>query len=122
MDCEVFLVSRMHEEWLHRRDNDLAVTLGQAETGRVITAASSIMILVFASFVFGGERVIKLFGLGLAFAVLVDAFVVRTVLVPALMHLLGRWNWWLPRGLDRVLPHASVEAPEAPREPVAVPD
>ncbi|OHV37738.1 MULTISPECIES: MMPL family transporter [Pseudofrankia] len=109
MDYEVFLVSRMHEEWSARRDNRLAVSLGQAETGRVISAAGAIMTLVFASFVLGDERVLKLFGLGLAMAVLIDAFVIRTVLVPALMHIFGKANWWLPRALDRRLPHLSVE-------------
>ncbi len=112
MDYEVFLVSRIHEEWLVRRDNRIAVSLGQAETGRVITAAGAIMTLVFASFVLGDDRVIKLFGLGLAVAVLIDAFVVRALLVPALMHLFGKANWWLPSWLDRVLPRVSVEAAE----------
>ncbi len=112
MDYEVFLVSRMHEEWLARRDNRIAVSLGQAETGRVITAAGAIMTLVFVSFVLGDERVIKMFGLGLALAVLIDAFVIRTVLVPALMHLCGTGNWWLPSWLDRVLPRVSVEPAE----------
>jgi RND superfamily putative drug exporter len=109
MDYEVFLVSRIHEEWLVRRDNRIAVSLGQAETGRVITAAGAIMTLVFASFTLADDRVIKLFGLGLAVAVLIDAFVVRALLVPALMHLFGPANWWLPRWLDRVLPSMSVE-------------
>jgi RND superfamily putative drug exporter len=110
MDYEVFLVSRMHEEWLLKRDNRLAVTLGQAETGRVITAAATIMILVFASFVFGGSIVIKQFGIGLAGAIIIDAFIIRTVLVPALMHLIGKANWWLPGWLDRIIPHLNVEA------------
>ena len=96
MDYEVFLVSRIHEEWVARRDNDVAVTLGQAATGRVITAAASIMILVFASFALGDSIVIKQFGIGLAAAILIDAFIVRTVLVPALMHMFGPANWWLP--------------------------
>ncbi|ABW15071.1 MMPL domain protein [Parafrankia sp. EAN1pec] len=112
MDYEVFLVSRMHEEWTARRDNRIAVSLGQAETGRVISAAGAIMTLVFASFILGDDRVIKLFGLGLALAILLDAFVIRTILVPALMHLFGRANWWLPKGLDRVLPRVSVESAE----------
>jgi RND superfamily putative drug exporter len=109
MDYQVFLVSRMHEEWVHRRDNASAVRVGQADTGRVITAAATIMILVFGSFVLGGERIIAEFGVGLASAVALDAFVLRTVLVPALMHLLGDRNWWLPRRLDRALPHVSVD-------------
>ena len=112
MDYEVFLVSRMHEEWVLTGDNQKAVTRGQAETGRVITAAALIMVLVFASFVLGGSIIIKQFGVGLAGAIIIDAFVVRTLLVPALMHLLGRANWWLPASLDRVLPHVAVDAPD----------
>ncbi len=114
MDYQVFLVSRMHEEWVRTHDNRQAVTIGQRETGRVITAAALIMASVFLSFVFGGERVIKLFGLGLGGGVLLDAFVVRTLLVPSLMHLLGRANWYLPRWLDRVLPHLSIDPDEVP--------
>jgi putative drug exporter of the RND superfamily len=121
MDYQVFLVSRMHEEWVHSHDNKRAVRIGQAETGRVITAAATIMICVFVSFVFGGQRVIAEFGIGLASAVAIDAFVLRTVLVPALMHLFGRANWWLPGWLDRALPHMSVEpADEEAVEPVPV--
>jgi RND superfamily putative drug exporter len=113
MDYQVFLVSRMHEEWIHTDDNQRAVTVGQAETGRVITAAASIMIVVFMAFVFAGQRVIGEFGLGLSGAVLLDAFVLRTVLVPAIMHGLGRSNWYLPGWLDRVLPHLSIDPPDA---------
>ena len=109
MDYEVFLVSRMHEEWVRTGDNEQAVTRGQAETGRVITAAALIMILVFVSFIFGGEIVIKEAGLGFAAAIFIDAFVIRTVLVPAVMHVLGPANWWLPRWLDRILPRVHVE-------------
>ncbi|SNQ46440.1 putative RND superfamily drug exporter [Frankia canadensis] len=112
MDYEVFLVSRMHEEWTARRDNQLAVSLGQAETGRVISAAGGIMTLVFASFILGDDRVIKLMGLGLASAIVIDAFIIRTVLVPSLMHVFGRANWWVPSWLDRILPRISVEAAE----------
>jgi RND superfamily putative drug exporter len=128
MDYQVFLVSRMHEEWVHTKDNPRAVTVGQATTGQVITAAATIMICVFMAFVFGGSRTIAEFGVGLASAVLLDAFILRTVLVPALMHLLGRANWWLPGGIDRRLPHLSVEpadqetpnpAPRQPLHPVA---
>ncbi len=113
MDYQVFLVSRIHEEWSHTHDNDQAVRVGQADTGRVITSAAMIMVLVFGSFLLQGQRVISEFGIGLAGAVLLDAFVLRTVLVPALMHLFGTANWWLPRGLDRVLPHVSVDPSEA---------
>jgi RND superfamily putative drug exporter len=113
----------MHEDWLQSGDNHDAVTRGQAETGQVITAAATIMVLVFASFVFGGERIIKEFGVGLATAILIDALLVRTVLVPSAMHLFGPSNWWLPRWLDRILPRISVEGPEAERkEPGAVVD
>ena len=109
MDYQVFLVSRMHEEWVHTGDNRLSVSRGQATTGKVITAAAAIMICVFLSFAFGAQRVIAEFGIGLASAVLLDAFVLRTVLVPAMMHIFGKANWWLPRWLDRRLPHLSVD-------------
>ncbi len=114
MDYQVFLVSRMHEEWVRTRDNSRAVRVGQADTGRVITAAGTIMIMVFLSFVLGGQRVIAEFGLGLSAAVLLDAFVIRSVLVPAIMHSLGQANWWLPGWLDRILPHLSIEPGEDP--------
>lgn len=112
MDYEVFLISRMHEDWLLKRDNHLAVTLGQAETGRVITAAAAIMILVFGSFVSGGSVIIKQFGIGLATAIVIDAFIIRTVLVPSLMHVFGDANWWLPRWLSRLIPRLHVESGE----------
>ncbi len=112
MDYQVFLVSRMHEEWVHTHHNRRAVTVGQASTGRVITAAATIMMCVFLAFVFGGQRVVAEFGIGLSVAVFIDAFILRTVLVPALMHMFGRSNWWLPRWVDRWLPHLSVEPAE----------
>jgi RND superfamily putative drug exporter len=112
MDYQVFLVSRMHEEWARTHDNRHSVRIGQAATGRVITAAATIMILVFSSFLLAGQRVIAEFGIGLASAVFLDAFILRTVLVPAAMHLIGKRNWWLPRGLDRALPHVAVEGVE----------
>jgi putative drug exporter of the RND superfamily len=118
MDYQVFLVSRMHEEWVHTHDNLHSVITGQAATGRVITAAAAIMICVFAAFVFGGQRVIAEFGIGLAVAVFLDAFILRTFLVPSLMHLFGRANWWLPRWIDRHLPHLSVEPTEDAEEQV----
>jgi RND superfamily putative drug exporter len=124
MDYEVFLVSRMHEEWVTSRDNRRAVTKGQAETGRVITAAGLIMILVFLSFsLINNSLVIQEFGIGFAVAIAIDAFIVRTVLVPSLMHVLGRRNWWLPRWIDRWLPTLHIEAadvvaPVDEREPV----
>ncbi|MGV9284442.1 MMPL family transporter [Streptomyces sp. NPDC003730] len=112
MDYQVFLVSRMYEEWLETGDNRRAVRVGLAETGRVINSAAVIMISVFLAFVLSGDRVIAMFGIALAAAVALDAFVLRTLLVPALMHLLGRANWWLPRRLDAVLPRISIEPPE----------
>ncbi|MEV8596809.1 MMPL family transporter [Streptomyces sp. NPDC052012] len=112
MDYQVFLVSRMYEEWLETGDNRRAVRIGLAETSRVINSAAVIMISVFLAFVLSGDRVIAMFGIALAAAVALDAFVLRTLLVPALMHLLGGANWWLPRSLDRILPRISVEPPE----------
>ncbi len=115
-DYEVFLVSRMHEEWTLSGDNRRAVIRGQAETGRVITAASLIMILVFGAFIFGGQMAIMQVGLGFAAAIFVDAYIIRTVLVPSVMHMLGRPNWWLPAWLDRLVPRLHVE----PAEPTPV--
>jgi RND superfamily putative drug exporter len=114
MDYQVFLVSRMYEEWLHTHDNKRAVIVGQAETGSIITAAALIMIAVFGGFVLGDERAIKIFGIGLATAVFLDAFLLRTILVPSLMHVLGDRNWYLPKWLDRVTPKVSFEPPDAP--------
>ena len=114
MDYQVFLVSRMHEEWVHTKDNRRAVRVGQAETGRVITAAATIMISVFLCFLLLGERQVGEFGIGLAAAVALDAFVLRMLLVPSLMQMLGRANWWLPSWLDRILPHLSVEGDGTP--------
>jgi RND superfamily putative drug exporter len=111
MDYEVFLVSRIHEEWLRRRDPSEAVVAGIASTGRVITAAATIMIAVFLSFVFGADRAIKLFGLSLASAVFLDAFVIRSLLLPAVLELLGRRTWLLPRWLSRRLPRVAIEVP-----------
>ncbi|MGW4164271.1 MMPL family transporter [Streptomyces sp. NPDC004788] len=112
MDYQVFLVSRMYEEWLETGDNRRAVRVGLAETSRVINSAAVIMISVFLAFVLSGDRVVAMFGIGLAAAVALDAFVLRTLLVPALMHMLGGANWWLPRWLDRRLPRISIEPPE----------
>jgi RND superfamily putative drug exporter len=114
MDYQVFLVTRMHEEWLKTGDNRMAVRNGLAATGKTITAAALIMILVFGSFIFGGERVIKEFGLGLAAGILIDAVVIRMAIVPALMLLIGKSNWWFPRWLDRSLPHIGFEEVEGP--------
>ena len=110
MDYEIFLLSRIREEYVVSRDNALAVANGLATTARVITAAAAIMITVFLSFVFGfDERAIKLFGMGLAVAIFVDATIVRMVLVPATMELLGDANWWFPKWLDRIVPKISIE-------------
>src|SRR6202044_3899256 len=118
MDYEVFTVSRMQEEW---RDlpqsgtagqrNHLAVTLGQAKSSRIIIAAAGIMILVFGSFLLGGHRLLQEFGFGLAFAVLVDALVIRSLLLPAVMHLIGPANWALPNWIGRVLPRLDIDSP-----------
>jgi RND superfamily putative drug exporter len=118
MDYEVFLVSRIHEEWVKTGDNKQAVTRGQAETGRVITAAALIMILVFLSFsLINNSLVIQEFGIGFAAAIVIDAFVVRTVLVPSVMHVLGPRNWWLPSWMDRILPTVHIESDDL-AEPV----
>ncbi|MBI5948160.1 MAG: MMPL family transporter [Chloroflexi bacterium] len=110
MDYEVFLLSRIREEFDRTGDNGLAVADGLAATGRVITAAALIMVLVFSSFILSDNRALKLMGLGLSVAVFVDATLVRMVLVPATMELLGKRNWWLPAWLGRVLPVIHVEA------------
>jgi RND superfamily putative drug exporter len=114
MDYEVFMLSRIREEYDRTGDSSTSVADGLASTARVITAAAAIMVVVFGSFVFEDIREIKVFGLGLALAVLLDATLVRMVLVPATMALLGDRNWWMPRWLDRVIPSVSVDAP-APR-------
>jgi len=109
MDYEVFLLSRVKEEYDRTGDNELAVADGLAKTARVITAAAAIMVFVFGSFVLDSTRSIKMFGFGLAVAVLLDATIVRMLLVPATMELLGERNWWLPRWLGRLLPRIDVE-------------
>jgi RND superfamily putative drug exporter len=115
MDYEVFLLSRMREEFVRTGDNHIAVADGLAATARVITAAALIMVCVFGAFVLGNDRQLKLFGLGMAVAVAVDATIVRMILVPATMELLGSRNWWMPAWLDRILPRIEVEGhhPEA---------
>ncbi|NGN68643.1 MMPL family transporter, partial [Streptomyces sp. A7024] len=121
MDYQVFLVSRMHEEWVHTKDNARAVRVGLAESSRVINSAALIMVCVFSAFVLSGDVEGIMAGLGLAGAVALDAFILRTMLVPAMMHLFGRSNWWLPGWLDRRLPHLAVEPAEdevAPSAPV----
>ncbi|TAK69410.1 MAG: MMPL family transporter [Actinomycetota bacterium] len=112
MDYQVFLVTRMQEEWLHRGDNRAAVRRGLAGSGRVVAIAAAIMGSVFAAFIPTNVTFIKLFGVALASAVLLDAFVVRLIIVPSLMTVLGRVNWWLPGWLDKIIPHVSVESEE----------
>ena len=123
MDYEVFLLSRIREEYDKTGDNALAVADGLAATARVITAAAAIMVMVFLAFVLGPELIIKQIGLGLAAAILIDATIIRMILVPSTMELLGKANWWLPRWLDKVLPNIKFEGHqtpvEVPREPVA---
>ncbi|NDL59498.1 MMPL family transporter [Phytoactinopolyspora mesophila] len=109
MDYEVFLISRVREAWVRTQDNSQAIVSGLAGTGRVITAAAAIMIVVFASFIPSDQIFVKIFGVGMAAAILIDATVVRMLLVPAVMHMLGRSNWWLPRAMERRMPQLNVE-------------
>ena len=132
MDYEVFLLSRIREEYLRTGNNAEAVADGLSATARVITAAAAIMCTFFLSFVLGDNVIIKLFGIGFASAIFIDATLIRLVIVPSTMELLGDANWWLPKWLDRILPHLDVEGPSAPavappepggepeREPVGV--
>jgi putative drug exporter of the RND superfamily len=122
MDYEVFLVSRIYEEWHKRGDNTEAIKHGLAATGRTITAAAAIMVLVFGAFILGGERVIKLFGVGLAGAVFLDALIVRSVLVPGLMLTVGKANWWLPSWLERIVPRLNVEGQTTSTAPAPPPE
>ena len=124
-DYEVFLVSRIQEEWRrldHRDDhphaprqspavrhNHQAITTGQAKSGKIIAGAALIMVLVFGSFLLSGDRILQEFGFGLAFAVLVDALIIRSLLVPAIMHRVGPANWAMPAWLDRIVPNLSIE-------------
>jgi RND superfamily putative drug exporter len=109
MDYEVFLLTQMREHYKEDEDEKRAVIEGLANTGRVITSAAAIMVCVFTSFVLNGNPVVKEFGVGLAVAIAIDSTIVRCLLVPAIMVLLGRWAWWLPSWLDRVVPHISIE-------------
>jgi uncharacterized membrane protein YdfJ with MMPL/SSD domain len=118
MDYEVFLLSRVREEYVRTKNNTTSVIVGLASTARVITSAALIMIFVFLGFVAGEDPIIKMMGLGLAIAVLVDATIVRTLLVPASMRLLGDANWWFPAWLDRLLPNLDVEGTAGLPEPV----
>jgi RND superfamily putative drug exporter len=117
MDYEVFLLSRIREEYLTTHDNTESLVTGIATTARVITSAALIMMSVFLAFVLGDNPTIKMFGIGLASAVFVDATVVRVVLVPATMRLIGDANWWLPRWLERALPNLDIEGERFLPEP-----
>jgi len=126
MDYEVFLLSRVREEWKRTGDSRTSVADGLAATAKVITAAAAIMVMVFGTFILEPDRVVKLMGVGLASAILLDATIVRMLLVPATMELLGDRNWWLPRWLDRILPNLDVEGhaealPEPPGAPTDSP-
>ncbi len=112
MDYEVFLLTQMREHYRQHGDEKRAVVEGLANTGRVITSAAAIMVCVFTSFVLNGNPLVKEFGVGLAVAIAIDSTLVRCLLVPAIMVLLGRWAWWLPRRLDRFVPHVSIEGEE----------
>ncbi|HYM46243.1 MAG TPA: MMPL family transporter [Solirubrobacteraceae bacterium] len=116
MDYEVFLISRIHERWVHTRDNSRAVAEGLALTGRVVTAAAAIMVCVFLSFMLGENRVIKEFGLSLASAVFLDALVVRCLLLPSVLHIVGERTWRIPGRLDRALPRLNIEGTVLPAD------
>jgi RND superfamily putative drug exporter len=116
MDYEVFLVSRIHEEWVHGADHSAAIRNGLTRTSRVVTAAAAVMVVVFASFAASNNHLLKLLGLSLATAVFLDAVVIRSILLPAVLQLLGQRTWALPRALDRLLPHLAIEPPEEPHE------
>jgi putative drug exporter of the RND superfamily len=118
MDYEVFLVSRIHEQWTRTKDNHRAVGEGLALTGRVVTAAAAIMVCVFLSFVLGESRVIQQFGLSLASAVFLDAVIVRCMLLPAVLHIVGARTWRIPAGLDRLLPRVNIEGTSVRELPV----
>jgi RND superfamily putative drug exporter len=113
MDYEVFLLSRIHEAWITTGDPHRAVAIGIGSTARVITTAASIMIVVFASFVLTTDPTVKMLAVGMAFAVLIDATLVRMILVPSVMSLLGRHAWWMPRWLEPIVPHLTLEGSAA---------
>jgi RND superfamily putative drug exporter len=117
MDYEVFLVSRMHEEWVHTKDAHYAVRHGLAMTGRVVTAAAIIMIAVFGAFAIGNERALAMMGVGFASAIFIDAFIIRLLLLPAVMHIVGPAMWWMPAWLEKRLPHLNIERPDEPPTP-----
>ena len=114
MDYEVFLLGRIRELWLEHGDASRAVTEGVAATARVITAAAAIMIAVFGAFALSDQLFLKLIGIGMASAVLIDATIIRLVLVPAFMELMGKRAWWIPSWVDRAIPEAAIEGPTSP--------
>jgi RND superfamily putative drug exporter len=118
MDYEVFLLSRIHEAWLATNDSQRAVAIGIGATARVITTAAAIMVVVFSSFVLSDDTTVKMLAVGMAVAVLIDATIVRMILVPAVMTLLGRHAWWIPRWLDKITPNFELEGPAYPPSPV----
>jgi putative drug exporter of the RND superfamily len=120
MDYEVFLVTRMREAWDETHDNGRAVGLGLERTGRIVTAAAIVMVAAFSGFVAGRIVGLQEFGLGLAVAIFVDATIVRALLVPALMAIFGRWNWWLPPQVARVMrvPPSALEQPRTTARPI----
>jgi RND superfamily putative drug exporter len=117
MDYEVFMLARIREEYLRSGDNTEAVGWGLEHTGRIITSAALIMVTVFGAFAFASLVPIKSMGFGLATAVFLDATLIRVVLVPATMRLMGDWNWWMPKWLDKIVPRVSIE--ETMPEPAA---
>jgi putative drug exporter of the RND superfamily len=119
MDYEVFLLSRVHEAWLDTRDAHRSVAIGIGATARVITTAAAIMIVVFTSFVIDPDPTVKMLAIGMAFAVLIDASLVRMALVPSIMALLGAHAWWLPRWLEPMVPDLQLEGSVA--EPTGLP-
>ena len=120
MDYEVFLVSRIHEEWAHGATHSEAVRRGLSRTSRVVTAAAAVMVVVFASFAASNNHLLKLLGLSLALAVFLDAVVIRTILLPAVFQLLGRATWAFPAWVDRRLPRLAIEPAEGAGEPTTV--
>ena len=118
MDYEVFLLSRIREAWVETGDNDLAVRLGLQRSGRIITSAALLIVIVFAGFATGGLLLVKQLGVGLAVAVIVDATIVRLLLVPATMSLLGRWNWWSPAPLRRLHQRFGLHEPASAAAPL----
>jgi RND superfamily putative drug exporter len=119
MDYEVFLLSRVHEAWMQTRDPHRSVAIGIGSTAREITTAAAIMVVVFSSFVGNSDPVVKMLAIGMAVAVLIDASIVRMILVPSVMTLLGAKAWWMPKFLEPVVPHLQLEGGEVPAPELA---